>query len=954
MLSVLFIGDFLGLRGDQRTELRNARALVAQSLAVQLSTLASTNNANVIDAAVSAFVEHNDDVTSAALVEADGTTLAAYGDRSLLRQVVAESTLTHVSVPIFDGDESWGDVRVIFRPVRLWQDDLAWFGFVALAALAAFWLFLAKVLVQLDPGRAVPGRVDSAFNLFSEGVVILDDSLHIVMANSSAALLVGKPSDQLLGHTLDDWPWLENDDWQAPWATTLHSGLDISDKPVRLRVNAAESRLLMVNCSLVGGVDEAQHGVLVTLDDMSVLEKKNQELASAVRELRLSQVDINAKNRELEVLATRDPMTGLFNRRVLMENLEREYLKASRENTPLSCIMVDIDHFKRVNDTFGHAVGDEVIQAVAGTLSYVCREYDTVGRYGGEEFLMLMPGLSAIEAVDVAERIRHAVLELATHESIGVSELSASFGVADLSRRATSGPDMVEQADQALYAAKQGGRNRTVAYDSTVVSLNSTDTTSVVEAQLTSSTQSRVVELEALIRQRNDDLDKIRQYDGLTGVPMRSLFVQRVDTEIKRASRLQSGIGVMSFELRELSRLLSMFGHASIDALMVEFVSRLHEGLRSTDLVSDITSEHSLSRITNNEFCVMLSDLGDAENAMPVVARLRRLLSEPFNIGGERVYVGANIGIAIYPQSGVTAELLLESAGRVRYEAALSPDKVSHSFAVEHLDEASRSYIRIETDLHDALSNDELALHYQPKFDVVKRRVTGMEALLRWQHPELGFISPTDFIPVAEANGLIDAIFEFVLTSVLEQIQQWQAQGLDGLCISINISPVQLRDPQIATRIVEAVADAGVESGAVEIELTETAVIESRECAVSALDRLRDAGIKVSMDDFGTGYTSLSLLADLPLDTVKIDRSFVVAMEGHDRNRAIVDSVIKMAHALNLRVVGEGIETNEQLATLTAMGCDEIQGYLISKPLPVDQITAFLEQQREQLKRRSA
>ncbi|MEE9321793.1 MAG: EAL domain-containing protein [Granulosicoccus sp.] len=954
MLSVLFLAEFLGLRGDHRVELRDARALVTQSLAVQLSTLASSNSASTVEQAVAVFVENNDDVTAAALVEADGSILAAYGNRSLLRQVVAESTLTHVSVPIFDDDENWGDVRVIFKSARIWRADLAWFGFVTLSAFAAFWMFFAKALIQLDPGRAVPGRVDSAFNLFSEGVVILDDKLRIVMANSSAALLIGVPSDQLLGQTLDDWPWLEDDDWQAPWETTLHSGLGISDKPVRLRVNADESRLFMISCSLVGGAEESQHGVLVTLDDVTVLEKKNHELANVVRELRLTQDDINAKNRELEVLATRDPLTGLFNRRVLMENLEREFLKASRENTRLSCIMVDIDHFKQVNDAYGHSVGDEVIQAVAGTLNYVCREYDTVGRYGGEEFLMLMPGLSAVEALDVAERIRNAVMEIATLQNVRVSELSASLGVADLSRHASSGPEMVDQADQALYAAKQSGRNRAVVYDPKVVSISATEPAPEIRTSLAASDQMRVYELEALVRQRNSDLSKIRQYDGLTGVPMRALFVQRVDTEIQRASRIQTGIGIMSFELRELSRLLSTFGHAAVDELVIDFVSRLHEGLRSTDLISDITSEHSLSRITNNEFCVMLSDLGEAENAMPVITRLRRLLSEPFQIGDERVYIGANIGIAIYPQSGETAESLLESAGRVRYEAALRPDKVSHSFASEQLDEASRSYIRLEADLHVALKKNELELYFQPKFDLSKRRVTGLEALLRWRHTELGFISPVDFIPVAEANGLIDEIFDFVLASALKQVRLWYALGFDDLCVSINISPVQLRDPLLAGQIVDAVAEAGVGRGSVEIELTETAVIESRECAVSALDRLRDAGIGVSMDDFGTGYTSLALLADLPLDTVKIDRSFVVAMGDSDRSRAIVESIINMAHALDLRVVGEGIETNEQLATLTALGCDEIQGYLISRPLPIDQTTAFLENQREQLLRRRA
>ncbi len=954
-LSVLFVADFLGLRDDQRANVQNARALVSQSLAVQLSTLASTNELEFLSKTVEKFVDHNDDVLAASLEERTGVSLAAFGDISLLQRVGDKSTVTHVRVPILDKDREWGDVRVVFTPSRLWLQDLTWFLFITGVSVVAFWLFISKVLLQLDPSRAIPDRVDSAFNLFNEGVLILDNEQHIIMANAAAAELVDIDADKLVGRKLDDWPWQVDDDWQAPWATTLHSGLDIADKPMRLRLDDSKTRLFMVSCSLVGNAEESQHGVLVTLDDMTVIEKKNQELAKTLKELRVSQDAISAKNAELQILATRDPLTGLYNRRVLMENLEREFLKAKRENLKLSCIMVDIDHFKAINDNYGHSVGDDVIEAVAHALKTVSREYDTVGRYGGEEFLMLLPGLPAKAALEVAERIRSSVVELATREHIAVDQLTASLGVSEIGFSAEDGPAMVDQADQALYVAKQAGRNRASIFDPNVVPISEPETQSIIKLveNFDDSALVRVKELEALVEQRNSDLDKLRQYDELTGVPTRSLFKQQIENELVRSKRLETSTGVMSFELRDMSLLLSTFGHATIDALVCEFVSRLHEGLRSTDLVVDISGEHSLSRLTNNEYGVLLSDMADASNAMPVITRLRRLLSEPFMVGQERVYVGANIGIALYPANGDTAELLMESAGRVRCEAAMSPEKVAHCFASDSLDQVSRSYIRLEADLHEALERNELSLHYQPKFDLAERKISGLEALLRWNHSD-GYISPVDFVPVAEANGLIGAMFEFTLESSLRQIRKWRELGFDDLRVSVNISPVQLRDPNLVKTILDAVELAQVDTKALEIELTETAVIDNRESAIETLSSLRQAGIKVSMDDFGTGYTSLALLADLPLDIVKIDRSFAVAMADSARSRAIVESVINMAHALQLRVVGEGVETNDQLVTLSTLGCNEIQGFLIAKPLPADQATSFLISQSEVDRRRRA
>jgi len=259
---------------------------------------------------------------------------------------------------------------------------------------------------------------------------------------------------------------------------------------------------------------------------------------------------------------------------------------------------------------------------------------------------------------------------------------------------------------------------------------------------------------------------------------------------------------------------------------------------------------------------------------------------------------------------------------------------------------ASDDYIRLESDLHEALENNALETWFQPKYDLAKRQVTGMEALLRWRHETRGFVSPQLFVAVAEANGLIDKLSQLVLKSTLKQIVLWRSMGFDDLKISINISPMQLRAETLVEDTLKALKEAGVEGRQLEIELTETSVLDNPKQARLALAQLREAGVGISIDDFGTGYTSLSLLADLPLDVVKIDRLFISAVETSASSRAIVGSVISMAHALNLRVVGEGVETEEQLEIMDQLGCDEIQGYLISRPQSAEDITSFLVDQR--------
>lgn len=958
-LSVLLMSDLLGLQTDPGEVSRESRKVIVEALAVQLSTLAGNGELEDIQTTVSRFVLRNGDIHAAALVRATGVVIAQLGDTTLFDNSVSGSTSTQLRVPIYDENQLWGEVRVVFAPeADRWREMLS-LAFIALSLLIAFSAFLSRALIQLDPKQAVPGRVDSAMNLFSAGVLVLDAKLRIVMVNQSAANIANRTAHELVGKSLDDWPWRKPAGWQAPWSTTLHSGLAISDQRLVLVSNAEEEHSFLVSCAFVGDGDDGRKGVLVTLDDMTTLERQNRELTGMVVKLRQSQEVINEKNRELKLLATTDPLTGIPNRRTLMEELKAQMQRATLEGISLSCIMCDIDHFKQVNDNYGHAVGDDVIKATAETLQGLCRDEDMVGRYGGEEFVMVLPGLDAAAAAKVAERARIAVIALAYGDRLAVPSLSSSFGVSDLSCGVQDGMALVDVADKALYRAKQEGRNRVVSHNllSSAELSEGVDPTPDEQALQPSDTdhnQARVLELEKLVQQREHELSVISEFDSLTGMPLRSIFLQRTDAELIRAARDENLVGVVSFALRDMERLVSTFGYVLCDELVVAVVDRLQIGLRSTDVVSMLSTEHSLSRITSNEYGLLLSSLDNTTSAMIVVTRLKRLFSEPFLLGEEKVYVGAAIGIAISSRSGQQGSSLFAEASEACQAALLKPDKISHVFASSRLHEASDDYIRLEADLHEALDNQMIETWYQPKFDLALRRIVGMEALIRWNHETRGFVSPQLFVAVAEANGLIDKLSQLVLKATLQQIIVWRSMGFDDLRVSINISPMQLRAETLVGDTIKALNEAGVEGRQLEIELTETSVLDNPEQARHALARLREEGVGVSIDDFGTGYTSLSLLADLPLDVVKIDRLFINAVESSARSRAVVGSVISMAHALNLRVVGEGVETNAQLEIMSNLGCDEVQGYLISRPQPADKMTAFLVNQRNSEQARRA
>ncbi|MEM7219161.1 MAG: EAL domain-containing protein [Pseudomonadota bacterium] len=937
--SILMSADFIGLRNTEQELNRKARSTIAESLAVQMSMLASQSEPAILRHAVATFVKRTENVEAASLERSDGIQLAAYGAREKLLEVGSNSSLTHISVPIFEGTRAWGSVKVVFTDENFVLRDIFYFLFVMGAGFALYMLFLRKALLQLDPSQVVPGRVNSAFNVLSEGVVILDREGRILLANTSLGESLDTPPDTFVGQRLDDWNWERPNDLDTPWTMALQNNVNPMNQPMRLNLEDDQSRTFMVSCAVVAN-DETHRGVLVTLDDMSAIERKNRELASTLRRLRRSEESIRRKNEELVALATKDPLTGLANRRSLMERFTESLSRARRESRALSCLMTDIDFFKKINDRYGHQAGDEVICAVADVLNSHTRDYDIIGRYGGEEYVVVLPDLNAEEAAELGERLRSEVEKLGEQVTVPVDKCSASFGVAELEEDVEDPQSLIDRADQALYAAKQGGRNRVEIYDPNVRALHPAPTEERNDEA--EAAEARVAALEAMVDDQSREVDRLREYDELTGMPQRDLFEQRVTFELERAERFENTIAVLSVGIRDLSRLVATFGHTSSDALVVAFTSRLEDLFRKSDTVVEISDEHSLSRITSNEYGVVLTDLARESQVLPIISRIRRALAAPFEIEGQKAHLGANIGIATFPKCGDSAMELMASANDARRRAALLSEKVSHSFSAEHLDAESKAYVQLESDLYEAIEARALDVYFQPKYDVDLESIGAMEALIRWRHPTRGFIPPSDFVPIAEANGMISSLFNIVLERTVEQIARWHEMGWGHLKVSVNISPLQLRSSNLVADILRMLDRFDVSPSQLEVELTESAIIESPQRTRVVLNSLRAAGVSVSMDDFGTGFSSLSLLAELPLDSVKIDRSFIEAMRDSRRASAVVESVINMAHALKLRVVSEGVETQDQYDALAAMGCDEVQGYLISRPLPAHELEHLL------------
>jgi diguanylate cyclase (GGDEF)-like protein/PAS domain S-box-containing protein len=428
---------------------------------------------------------------------------------------------------------------------------------------------------------------------------------------------------------------------------------------------------------------------------------------------------------------------------------------------------------------------------------------------------------------------------------------------------------------------------------------------------------SRLKETEARIRD-------LAYYDPLTGLPNRRLLEDRLQVELAHAARLRCRLAVMFVDLDRFKRINDSLGHAVGDKLLVEIAARLRGSLRDDDTVA---------RMGGDEFLVIINNLSGPDEAAMTARRLVAALRRPVNIEGRELIVTTSVGVSVYPDDSRDADTLIKHADVAMYRAK---DEGRNSFQLFEPTMNARSLERLalETALHRALPRDELLLHFQPVVTAADGALVAVEALLRWQHPDLGLVSPADFIPLAEDTGLIVPIGEWVLRTACERHRQWREAGGPPLHMMVNISARQFREEGFSAMIGSVIAETGMVPECLTLELTESMLMDDTDRAIARLGQLRALGVGLAIDDFGTGYSSLAYLKRFPIDELKIDRLFVRGIDRNDRDAALVSAIISLGHSLGLRVIAEGVETQAHLNVLCLQGCDLAQGFHFSRPLP--------------------
>jgi diguanylate cyclase (GGDEF)-like protein/PAS domain S-box-containing protein len=422
-------------------------------------------------------------------------------------------------------------------------------------------------------------------------------------------------------------------------------------------------------------------------------------------------------------------------------------------------------------------------------------------------------------------------------------------------------------------------------------------------------------------------------HDTLTGLVNRNLLNDRIDQAILHARQSERLVGVLLLDLDRFKLINDGFGHLPADNLLKAVAARLANCVRDTDTVA---------RLGGDEFVIVLGNVDTADNVASVAAKVQRQLSAPLSIEGKEVFVSASIGIAMYPRDGDHGEALLRNADVAMYRVK-EHGRNNYRFYAPEMSHMALDRLDMEGNLRRALERDEITVFYQPIVSLKSGRIVGAEALARWNHPRIGMIHPPEFISLAEETGLIIPLGERILRLACEQLAAWKAAGLPELTIALNISARQFRQDDLPALLRQTLEETGIDGASLEFELTESMVMHDVENAITTLRELKQLGIALALDDFGTGYSSLAYLKRFPIDTLKIDRSFVRDIDSEPDDAAIAHAVIAMAHSLGLHVTAEGVENEAQLDLLRRYECDEFQGFLFSRPVPAEEFALLVQ-----------
>ncbi|MGD8568654.1 MAG: EAL domain-containing protein [Gammaproteobacteria bacterium] len=437
----------------------------------------------------------------------------------------------------------------------------------------------------------------------------------------------------------------------------------------------------------------------------------------------------------------------------------------------------------------------------------------------------------------------------------------------------------------------------------------------------------------AIERKRSEErLTYLAQYDPLTDLPNRTLFRERLTQALQRASRRQELAALLFLDLDHFKDINDTLGHDAGDTLLVSVADRLKRCIRAEDTVA---------RLGGDEFTIILGRIKHIEEAATVAQKVIDIMSRPFSLNNSEVFVTASLGIATYPTCGTNPETLTKNADTALYSAK-AQGRSNYKFYEAQMNADVSERMMMINDLRHAVERQEFVLYYQPKLCATRNEVIGMEALLRWNHPDVGIVGPTEFIPLLEETGLIIPVGKWVLRTACEQNQAWIRAGLTPLPISVNISARQFNQKRLVGAVADILDQTGLHPRYLELEITESALLENADNASETLEQLHDLGVQLAIDDFGIGYSSLHYLKKFPINTLKMDRTFVKGIVADADDAAIVEAIIGLGHSLRLKVVAEGVETEKQLAYLRDRGCDEVQGFYFSCPIPSDHCAQWL------------
>ncbi|WP_054773878.1 putative bifunctional diguanylate cyclase/phosphodiesterase [Methylogaea oryzae] len=431
-------------------------------------------------------------------------------------------------------------------------------------------------------------------------------------------------------------------------------------------------------------------------------------------------------------------------------------------------------------------------------------------------------------------------------------------------------------------------------------------------------------------------MDYLAHHDTLTGLPNRLLFHERLREAALHARQNNRIIALMFLDLDRFKIVNDTLGHTVGDELLAAVAERLRNSVRASDTVA---------RLGGDEFAVVVSDMTDGSDIAHRAQKIIDTLSSAFSVGGNEVFVTTSIGITLFPNDNGEWSKMVENADVAMYHAK-QQGRNNYQFYTAEMNACAYDQLMLETSLRHALERDEFVLYYQPQIDMPSGDIVGVEALIRWNHPELGLVPPNDFIPLLEVTGLIVPVGEWVIRTACRQVRTWLDEGHPPLTMAVNLSARQFREQNLKSNIAAILAETNIPANLLELEITESIVMENVQETVEILRQFKDMGLKVAIDDFGTGASSLSYLKSFPVDTLKISHDFVLNLPADNDDAAIAKAVITLARNMSLGSVAEGVETSEQMDFLRLQQCERMQGYLFSKALPPEQMAALLEERR--------